>query len=656
MIHQIRKKGAAALIAALISQPITPALAAADDTGQNDTKTTTPIKHVIVIIGENRSFDHVYATYKPKAGQTVDNLLSKHIIREDGSPGANYSRSGQYSAVDFGGTAGTFSISPQAKTVYNSPGSPMPPALTGGAPTAPSDTNPAPFATFAAAVSNETDLPAGLVKVGGDLVEFDDFLLTGATRLPKGALDTRLPTANTLQEGVFQLTPFVRYDDYASSPVHRFYQMWQQLDCNVEFATAANPSGCESDLWPFVETSIGAGSNGNPQPPGFTDLTTGEGSTAMAFYNVLAGDAPYMKELADKYALSDNFHQSVMGGTGANHIMLGYGDAIFYSDGMGKPIPPPANQIENPNPQPGTNNFYDQDGYSGGSYSNCADITQPGVPAVVNYLQSLARPVKPNCQPGAYYLLNNYNPGYLGNGTPAPLGTNVFTIPPTAVPHIGDSLLANDISFKYYGEHWNRYVETPADPLQRYCNICNFFQYATDIMTNATLRNAHIQDTDNLYTDIQDGTLPAVSFVKPSGYTDGHPASSKLDLFEGFVQKIVAGVQANKTLWNDTAILITFDEGGGYYDSGYVQPVDFFGDGTRIPLLVVSPYSTGGQVVHTYYDHVSILKFIEANWSLKPVSSRSRDNLPNPKVSARDPYVPLNSPALGDLLDMFDFK
>ena len=56
----------------------------------------------------------------------------------------------------------------------------------------------------------------------------------------------------------------------------------------------------------------------------------------------------------------------------------------------------------------------------------------------------------------------------------------------------------------------------------------------------------------------------------------------------------MAAVQANPTLWKDTAIFITFDEGGGYYDSGYVQPLDFFGDGTRIPIIVVSPYSKGG--------------------------------------------------------------
>jgi phospholipase C len=85
-----------------------------------------------------------------------------------------------------------------------------------------------------------------------------------------------------------------------------------------------------------------------------------------------------------------------------------------------------------------------------------------------------------------------------------------------------------------------------------------------------------------------------------------------------------------------------------------MQPLDFFGDATRIPFFVFSFYSRGGRVVHTYYDHVSILKFIERNWSLLPLTGRSRDGLPNPTSSA-DPYVPGNSPAIGDLMDMFNF-
>ena len=102
----------------------------------------------------------------------------------------------------------------------------------------------------------------------------------------------------------------------------------------------------------------------------------------------------------------------------------------------------------------------------------------------------------------------------------------------------------------------------------QYCNICNFFQYSTSIMTNAAVRQAALKDTADLYADLKSGNLPAVSFVKPSGYLDGHPGSSKINLLEGFVKKIVDLTKANPKLWADTAIFITMDEGGGYYDFG----------------------------------------------------------------------------------------
>jgi phospholipase C len=61
-------------------------------------------------------------------------------------------------------------------------------------------------------------------------------------------------------------------------------------------------------------------------------------------------------------------------------------------------------------------------------------------------------------------------------------------------------------------------------------------------------------------------------------------------------------------------------------------------------------------MVHAYGDHVSFDKFVEANWKLGTISEWSRDRLPNPKTAADDPYVPTNSPALDDLMSMFDFK
>jgi phospholipase C len=88
-----------------------------------------------------------------------------------------------------------------------------------------------------------------------------------------------------------------------------------------------------------------------------------------------------------------------------------------------------------------------------------------------------------------------------------------------------------------------------------------------------------------------------------------------------------------------------------------VQPLDFFGDGTRIPLLVISPYTNPGHISHNYSDHVSILKFIEHNWGLPAISGRSRDNLPNPVYDSMvSNYAPINTPAISDLFDLFDFS
>jgi phospholipase C len=686
---------------------------------------TTPIQHVIVIIGENRSFDHVFATYVPKSGQTINNLLSEGIIslgaNKAAVPGPNFNQAQQLAAAD--NTPDTFLLDPPKQQF---PSNVLPAPLVGG-PTGlqgyfsgsnPCNTNP-PISALECAEMSETGLPNGTY--------FD--LISGGTGLPKYTPDTRINNVTSLPAGPFQLTngtSFI-YNAYAQSPVHRFYQMWQQMNCSVTSSTPNNPSGCTSNLFSWVETTVGAGTNGVGQPPlcstdngqlpCFTTnylsnipdaQTTGEGSTALAFYNVQQGDVPYFTSLANTYTLSDNFHQSVIGGTGPNHIMLGHADMIWFSDGNGNPLTPPENQlvftepydggpnpdegivneIENPNPAPGvtalnpTNNWYAEDGYGvsynagypppyspspvygGGSYSACSDTSQPGVAPVVSYLSSIG--IDPRCQAGHYYLLNNYNPGYFGNGNNAYIDQNPantpFTIPPSSTPSLGDDLNANNISWKYYGDQWNNYIPDPyqenygtnGPTADEYCNICNPFQYDTSIMSNPAQVAAHIQDTTNLYSDITGGTLPAVSIVKPSGYVDGHPSSSKLDLFELFTQKIVSMVQASP-YWQSTAIFITFDEGGGYYDSGYIQPVDFFGDGTRIPLLIVSPYSTGGIVTHGYSDHVSIDKFIERNWNIGAITSRSRDNFPNPITSTNNPYVPTNSPALDDLFDAFNF-
>jgi phospholipase C len=178
---------------------------------------------------------------------------------------------------------------------------------------------------------------------------------------------------------------------------------------------------------------------------------------------------------------------------------------------------------------------------------------------------------------------------------------------------------------------------------------------SANVVETAALRE-RLKGLTSLYADIQGSTLPAVSFVVPKNLESGHPGYSVPGKYELFINDLITRVQGNPALWADTAIIVTTDEGGGYFDSGYIQNINFLGDGPRIPLLVVSPYAKKGHVDHVYNDHASISKFIEKNWDLPTLSKRSRDNLPNPKQSAQNPYRPLNQPAIGDLTSLFDFQ
>jgi phospholipase C len=281
----------------------------------------------------------------------------------------------------------------------------------------------------------------------------------------------------------------------------------------------------------------------------------------------------------------------------------------------------------------------------------CADATEPGVAAIQGHLHSLPYQAwnGGNCAANTYYLVNNYGLGYKFDGTVKPIAANTFTLPPQVIPTIADALSTKGISWKWYsgGRETNT---TTAE----YCSICDPLTGFTSVMTTALKGN--LQGMTEFYSDAAGkGTMPAVAFVRPFESKAGHPANATTPDFEDFVVDLIAKVKSNPQLWAKTAILITVDEGGGYYDSGYIQPIDFFGDGTRIPLIAVSHFAKKGFVDHTYYDHVSILKFIERNWHLQPLSGRSRDNLPNPIHDSGNPYVPLNQPAIGDLINLFKF-
>jgi phospholipase C len=580
----------------------TPGVSRADAEHSRSVHPRSPIEHVIVVVGENHTFDNLFGVYRPRRGERVHNLLSQRIVRADGTPGPRFHLAAQ--SIADGGSS--YSIDPTRTGKYR--------------------TLPRPNTTY-------------------------------ATGLPGNVPDLRFPA--DLLNGPYQISKYAPTTAHVGDPAHRFFQMWQQV------------SKGRNDLFVWTAETAGTGNFND----GFGNLAddTFQGGLAMGFYNMEAGDLPDLKRLADTYAMSDNFHQSVQGGTGANFIALVTGHAASYSPLVTQipgpyPVPMPAafagptgayvtTTVENPNPDPtaaakfGNTNWFTDDGYAGGSYVKCADRSQPGVASIRDYLD--ANGVDARCAPDTYYLVNNYNPFLHPDGTPpspAEFAANPFRLPtqPPTSRTIADVLHGAGVSWKYYSGNRTDGKD--------YCGICDPLTHFASVMFDPAKR-AGLVDLDGFFTDVKDeSAFPSVAFVRPWEDMAGHPANSTIAAYEAFVVQLVEAVKANPALWARTAILVTMDEGGGYYDSGYVQPVDFFGDGPRIPLLAVSPFARPGHVDHAYGDHASILKFIEWNWRLPTVSALSRDGLPNPKADDDDPYVPTNGPAISDLRGLFDLE
>jgi acid phosphatase len=539
-------------------------------------KATTPIEHVIVVVGENRSFDHLYGVYKPPRGQSIKNLLAAGIVRADGTPGPNYRLAAQ-------------------KTADMSKGySPTPP-------------------------------------ITGSYRTLSQPYASGAFGQQQGTPDSRFPAE--LPNGPFQITRYVSLGAHTGDPIHRFFHMWQQVN------------GGDNDL--FVWTANNFGVYRGDDVASIDALPIHQGAVAMGFYNMAQGDAPYFKYLAERYAIADNYHQAIMGGTAANYVAMVAADVAVHAEN-GKNAAPPADQtlqlrlLKNGR----------QLAENGGVYVHCADQKADGVAAIRSYLNSL--PYLPfndgNCEPGAYYMVNNLDPSYTATLPGITLGSEKWLLPPQTMPHIGDTMTRAGLPWKWYsgGRNDGRKVD------REYCGMCDPMTFFESTMTGSDQNK--LVDLQQFYVDVRDAKhFPAVAFVSTYDSVSGHPGYAMETGFEQLVKDVVDRVKANPELWKKTAILITFDEGGGYYDSGYVQFIDFFGDGTRVPMIAVSPYARRGAVDHTYYDHASIVKFIERNWNLPVLSQRSRDNLPNPVHDKANPYVPKNRPAIGDLMNLFKF-
>lgn len=423
--------------------------------------------------------------------------------------------------------------------------------------------------------------------------------------------DPNLGLVSTLTNAPFRLDAApVGLPQSAAGPdlVHRFYQNQMQINggANNMFAAYSNRGGL------VMGTYDGSGLN--------------------------------LFKLAQQYTLADNFFMGAFGGSFLNHQYFVCACAPYNPAapvGMRAVVTTPGgsnlviNSAKTPSSiQNGQARFVQDGQYTDDGYA-------------VNTILPPYQPSATAAAPGANPMLAN------------PADPNNPVLPPidsSKTITIGDTLSNGGISWKWYAGAWNNalkegtspnigttanpykiiWAEKPGqedfEPHHQPFNYYSRFDPTTTSGQNE--RAAHLKDAIDLYADAAAGTLPAVSFYKPAGNINAHPGYSDIQSSDAEVAKIVGALQKSPQ-WGHMAVIITTDENGGFFDHVAPPKGDRFGPGTRIPAVVISPYAKKGFVDHTYYDTVSILKFITKRFNLKPLAGFRQ--------------------ATGDLTNAFDF-
>ncbi len=322
----------------------------------------------------------------------------------------------------------------------------------------------------------------------------------------------------------------------------------------------------------------------------FVGVSNAKGLTMGYFHT---SDLPLAAE-AKKYTLCDHFHHAVFGGSLAN--------PIFLISAALAPFPTaPASmkavlaQSGAPLADPATGKL--QDG----------PITPDGF--VVGTVFSASRPHMP--------------------GVPTEQ-----LLPGQTMPTIGDRLSDKNVDWAWYSGGWNAAVGgVDGGVLFQFQH--QPFAYFEGYAEGTPGRADHLKDETDFLAAAKAGELPAVAFVKPAGVDNEHPSYANVLRGEEHVISLIDAVQSGPN-WKDTAIIVTYDEHGGFWDHVSPPSGDRWGPGTRVPTVVISPLARRGFVDHTAYDTTSITAFIEHRFDLEPLGTRDA--------------------AAADLTNAFDFR
>lgn len=217
-------------------------------------------------------------------------------------------------------------------------------------------------------------------------------------------------------------------------------------------------------------------------------------------------------------------------------------------------------------------------------------------------------------------------------------GAKFDGIPPEGfeLETIFDRLEEADISWKFYVQNYDPTItfrdrgDGDRGSQIVWVPLLNFPRYLDDPELFA-----HIVPLEEYFTDLEDDTLPAVSYIVPAGSSE-HPPGS-IAAGEAFVRTLINSLMRSEA-WDATAFTWTYDDWGGWYDHVPPPQVDDAGYGFRVPALLVSPYAKRGHVDNTELDFTSMLKFIQENWDVEPLATR--DAAANNFLSAFDFEAP----------------
>ena len=189
------------------------------------------------------------------------------------------------------------------------------------------------------------------------------------------------------------------------------------------------------------------------------------------------------------------------------------------------------------------------------------------------------------------------------------------------VPTIFDKLQAAGITWKFYVQNYDptinyRHVQGVGsrDSQVIWVPLLNMDRFLDD----PTL-SSHIVDLKQYYTDLEQGTLPSVAYIVPSGRSEHPPQYPEGG--QRFIKSLIQELMRSN-YWKSSAFLMAYDDWGGWYDHVLPPHVDANGYGLRVAALLVSPYAREAYIDHTQLDFTSVLKFIENNWSIAPLATR----------------------------------